>query len=196
MALWPCKTAADNRNLLRAVRGVLDAGVGEWAPLDEHVWKGVVKRGDPALVLYLLEQQRQQHQQEPEQHLQARIQSYDASRRVAVAAAQAGCEALLEWLAQQPGGLATPAASLYTSPAARGDRATLVALRRLGVPWGVEDVVVQAALEGSQAPALRWLVEQGAPVGSARDVEAAAEKAVRKWGVGAADAEWLRGLAA
>ncbi len=46
----------------------------------------------------------------------------------------------------------------YLRPAAAGDLCTLTALRRLGVPWGVPDVVVRAVREvATPVSALRWL---------------------------------------
>ncbi len=88
--------------------------------------------------------------------------------RVFEAAVDAGCEALLEWLVEQhPGCLEGPRheASLYVPAARNGDRGTLAALRRLGVPWGADDVLVQAFSEGAELPVRQWLVDQGAPVG-------------------------------
>ncbi len=186
---WPRRTAADSRGLLEAVQVVVGAGLCDWGGFGNRLWMEVVKWGNLALLQYLQQQQQQQSGQRSDSSI------------MAAAAAQAGCEALLEWLAEQPGGLAsppssTPAESLYVAPAARGDRATLTALRRLGVPWGAEDVVARAVNGFGQAPALRWLVEQGAPVGSAAALEEAVAKAVRRRSLSAADAEWLRGLAA
>ncbi len=78
--------------------------------------------------------------------------------------------------------------------ALKADRGMLTALRRLGVPWGTEDVVVQAVRHGCKLPVLRWLVEQGAPMGRAQDMEEAVG-AVRGGGLSAEEAAWLRGLA-
>ncbi len=81
------------------------------------------------------------------------------------AAERGGCEELLEWMVQEhPGCFAR--ASPYYMAAARGDRGTLEALRRLGVPWGPHDTVAAAVYECAGLPALRWLVEQGMPVGT------------------------------
>ncbi len=133
-----------------------------------------------ALVQYLLQQQ----------------PGYQPRRMGLVAAAGFGCEALLEWLAEHhPGCLADQlfADSPYVVPAVNGDRGTLTALRRLGVSWGATDVVVRAVRRGCPVPALRWLVEQGAPAGGARAMEAAVA------GSGcyrSKERAWLRGLAA
>ncbi len=90
-------------------------------------------------------------------------------------------EVLLEWLVEQhPGCLAGPwSPSAYAAPARKGDRGTLEALRRLGVPWGAENVVARA-VERCPVPALRWLVGQGAPVGSRQGME----RAVGRGGAG------------
>ncbi len=88
------------------------------------------------------------------------------------AAGEGGCEALLELLLQQPGCLLAGGRgrSPYVAAARNGDRATLAALRRLGVPWGAVDVVVQAVRkERCRLDVVRWLVEQGAPVGCSTD---------------------------
>ncbi len=75
------------------------------------------------------------------------------------------------------------------------DRSTLAALRRLGVPWGAEDVVVKAVQHcGCELPVLRWLVKQGAPVGRAQDMEEAVARRVG-WDLSAEEAAWLRGVA-
>ncbi len=110
-------------------------------------------RGDLALVQYLLPWH----------------PWYRPGWEVLAAAAEGGCGALLEWLVEQhPGCLegAGSGVSPYASAAARGDLGTLTTLRRLGVPWGAEDVVVQAVRERCSVPAMRWLEDQGAPAGS------------------------------
>ncbi len=96
----------------------------------------------------------------------------DAS--VAGAAADGGCRALLEWLGGRPGGLdGLRSGSPYVNAAKKGDRGTLITLRRLGVPWGWQDSVARAVQEQCGVPALSWLVQQGAPVGSREDMDRA-----------------------
>ncbi len=117
------------------------------------------RRGDLALVQYLLQQ----------------TPGYKPGWEVLVAAAEGGCEALLEWLVEQHPICMEGAGSgksPYVSAAANDDLGTLTALRRLGVPWGAGDVVVQAVDYLCSVGALRWLLEQGAPVGSREAMEA------------------------
>ncbi len=177
----PSDTAAHSRGLVQAVQLlVVEAGCNGWDA--KEVFTAAAERGDLALVQYLL-------QQTPE---------YRPGWEVLVAAAEGGCEALLEWLVEQhPGCMQSPGSGVspYASAAARGDLGTLNALRRLGVPWGAGDVVVQALRDGCSAPAMHWLAEHGAPVGSCEAMEAALASAC------ASDrsiemAAWLRSLAA
>ncbi len=110
------------------------------------------------------------------------------------AAVEGGCEALLEWLAGKVGCLASAGVS-YMPAVRTGDRGTLNALRRLGVPWGAGCMVMWAVGEGCQVPVLRWLVEQGAPLGSMGYLEQAVAAAPRRGRLGAEAAAWLQGLA-
>ncbi len=179
---WPHDAPSHSRDLLQGVQllvgqmGFTDWGVPQWQK--EQVVYAAARRGDLALVQYLLQQ----------------LPGYQPGGKVLVAAAEGGCEALLEWLVEQhPGCLEGPwGMPAYVTPAKVGDRGTLAALRRLRVPWGAGDVVVQAVREGAEAPALRWLVEQGAPVGGAGAMEAAVG---RSECLSAEDGAWLRGLA-
>ncbi len=139
---WPFKTQEDSRGLLEAVQLLVgEAGCGVWrAP---QVVYAAARRGDLALVQYLLQQQQQQ---------QPGCQPPDWS--VLVAAAEGGCEALLEWLAAEHPGCLTisSVASPYIQPAVCGDRGTLTALRRLGVPWGVQELVAQVNISVTLLP--------------------------------------------
>ncbi len=182
---WPSVAPKDSRDLLEAVQVLVgEAGCREWDT--EGVVQAAARRGDLALVQYLLQQ--------------PGCQLPDWS--MFVAAAETGCEALLEWLAaEHPSCLVIHrGVSPYVKPAVCGDRATLTALRRLGVPWGTEGLVAEVVngsavlYRCSEEGVLRWLVEQGAPVGSKEDVEGALSGA---WGGLNADAmAWLRGLVA
>ncbi len=184
---WPYgPAAATSRELLQAVQLLVDeAGWRDWGDTTGLV-KAAANRGDLALVQYLLQQQQQQHQgHQPDWNV------------VLAAAAEGGCEAVLEWLVEQhPGCLAVPPGdfSLYVFPAVAGDLATLTVLRRLGVPWGAADVVVSvAACYGFAPAALHWLVGQGAPVGSHRDVQEVCE--LLGVDVDRSIKDWLLGLA-
>ncbi len=164
----PNETAAQGRDLLHAVRLLVErAGCGVllqyWDA--KAVLPSAAERGNLlALVQYLL-QQRPGHQ---------------VGGRELEGAACSGCEALLDWLAEQPGFLDSPGNRPYTMAARNGDLGTLRALRRLGVPWGARDSLAQAVEVGCTAPALRWLAEMGAPVGSLASMEEALEGLVRR----------------
>ncbi len=186
---WRWDTPAHSRELLEAVQLL----VGEAGRRGVRADYGIAldtaaERGDLALVRYLLQQQRLVGQP-----------AYQPDWEFLMsAAAKGGCEALLEWLAEEhPAclGLVGARPTRYLVAAKKGDRGTLAALRRLGVPWGAEDVVVQALQAGRPLPALRWLVEQGAPVGGAAAMDAAVATHLR-WGcLSEQEAAWLRGLA-
>ncbi len=163
VSLWPCATTADTRDLLETVQLLVEAGHHSW-DADMAMYYAVT-RGDLPLARYIL-------QQKPE---------YEPDSRTLLSAMEGGCEPLLEWLAAgQPQCLASSDGTPYLSAAQNGDKATLVALRRLGVPWDVDEefepgpprtIVGWAVAQGCNAPALRWLVEQGAPVGAAGSIE-------------------------
>ncbi len=208
--LWPECTAAHSRDLLEAVHLLVGvAGCRGWDA--GVVLSNAAERGDLALVQYLQEQQQQkQEQQQPRQQQGQGPQEEQHGQHPPVAwpdgttvqdASYAGCEALLEWLVERHPGCRTAgtgtghAWSAYLCAAKKADRSTLAALRRLGVPWGAEDVVVKAVQHcGCELPVLRWLVEQGAPVGRAGDMEEAVARRVRGGGLTSKEAAWLQGL--
>ncbi len=186
---WPDDTPAHSQDLLQAVQLLVGEGFCDWdANVAERLQTAASAKGNLALVQYL-------HGQLP--------RGYRLGWDAVTAAAEAGCEAVLEWLAEQhPGCLVGPGHSSrcpYVDAAAAGDRGTLAALRRLGVPWGAQDVVVQAVWGGGAMPALRWLVGQGAPVGSVENMRWALWQpcpAVRPSRFSDEDEAWLRSLAA
>ncbi len=183
---WPLDTPSHSRDLLQAVQLLVgQVGCTDWG--EQHrptkrLVRAAARRGEVALVQYLLQQ----------------LPGYQPGGKVLAAAAEGGCEALLEWLVEQhPGCLAGPwAASAYVAPAVTGQRGTLAALRRLGVPWGGHDLVVRAVEEGCETPALRWLVAQGAPVGDRGRLEEAVARKVQQRVMSAEAAAWLRSVAA
>ncbi len=168
---WPWDAPSHSRDLLQAVQLLVgQVGCTDWGVQQrqaERVVYAAARRGDLALVQYLLQQ----------------LPGYQPGGKVLAAAAVGGCEALLEWLVEQhPGCMAGPwAESAYIAPAKSGQRGTLTALRRLGVPWGAEDVLVQAVEHWYPVPVLRWLVEQGAPVGDGMRLETAVALAVEQY---------------
>ncbi len=221
--MWPGRTPAHNRDLLEAVQlavgaagrrdqdaggggdlagadadsdadsdsldwdegadsdDALDENLGGHGELSGSLLYKAVGRGDLALVQYLLQQQ----QLVPQAH----------QGRVVEVAARAGCEELLAWLVGQQACPLESRGGPYVVAAENGDVGTLAALRRLGVPWGQEDGLAKAVRRGCVEQALRWLVEQGLPVGGAKEVEGAVEFAVKRKGLGAEAAAWVRGLA-
>ncbi len=155
---WPDGQAAHSRDLLEAVQLLVGAGSSMWAAdADEgaQAVRAAAKRGDLALVQYLLHEL---------PHLGCRLDG-----KVLECAAAGGCEALLEWLASgQLPGCCSEGGQPYMPAAEVGDRGTLTALRRLGAPWDAGFTVARAVRKGCPVPALRWLVDQGAPVGSSQ----------------------------
>ncbi len=180
---WPRTMPAQGRFLLQAVQLLAEAGgCRGWDARDaEDVLHAAARRGDVALV----------------QHLAGQLPGPWPRGMLMVAAVECGCEALLEWLVALPEGAACQPQSegrYYMYAAVSGFRGMLAALRRLGVPWCSEDVVVRAVRKGCCAQALRWLVEHGAPVGSQGDMEKAVDVAVRCNCIDAQTAAWMRGL--
>ncbi len=197
--LWP---AAESRGLPQAVRLLKEVGFFSFG--DSEALRLALELGNLELVRAVKDDQ-----------------DDFASRRVMMAAAaKGGCEAVLDWAHGKP----TPAlpgqgwsfwetfiypegmgdfmrsaskkvGSPYIPAAVNGDLATLTALRRLPVPWGSEDVLVQAVREGVSVPALRWLVEQGAPVGGVDVMEEALRAALGQRPISEGVVAWLRGLA-
>ncbi len=179
---WP--NTAGGRDLREAVEVVVGrarAAVSKWRA--GYTLGAAARRGDLALFQYLL----------------PLYPWYEPDEEVLVLAAKGGCEALLEWLTMEHSGCLSASGVLscaYIEAAKNGDRGTLTALRRLGVPWGVEDALARAVRAGCQVPVLRWLAEQGAPAGSARGMSRAVGQALAKmpWMYTAEAAAWMRGL--
>ncbi|KXZ45383.1 hypothetical protein GPECTOR_55g289 [Gonium pectorale] len=88
-------------------------------------------------------------------------------------AAASGCEEALEWLVAR-GCPMKDDGSPYTMPCRDGDLAMARLLRRMGAPWGPAGSVVMETALVAPVPMLRWLLEEGCPVG---DYEAALAKA-------------------
>ncbi len=112
-------------------------------------------------------------------------------REVWVAAAEGGCEAVLEWLAAEGCRVGAGAGQdPYLAAGLRGDRGVLCTLRRLGVPWGHRGVLRAAVDRWAAPPVVRWMVEEGAPWDGAT-VARAAKEARRRWWRYEATAVWL-----
>ncbi len=175
-------TPARSRELLEAVQLLVGVGVGAQSWDMQQAMSSAAAQGNLPVVQFLA------------QHLEQQLGCQPDWQPVMPAAVEGGCEALLEWLAGKAGCLASAGVS-YMPAAKAGDRATLTALRRLGVPWGEGFAVVRAVEAGCQEPVLRWLVEQGAPVGRRWDMDWVVGEAERRGELGAEAAAWLRGLA-
>ncbi len=178
--VWPCDTPADSRELLQAVRLMVAVGVDTEDA--SSLLSSAVMRGDLALVQYLRQE--------------VLVGRWPAGENTVDAAVGSSCEALLEWMAGQPGWLAGTADSPYVGAALYGDLATLRALRRLRVPWGARDSLAHAVEDGCTPPALQWLAEQGAPVGSWADMNRAFAVAMqhKRFRLSYETVEWLRSL--
>ncbi|KXZ46013.1 hypothetical protein GPECTOR_48g445 [Gonium pectorale] len=88
-------------------------------------------------------------------------------------AAESGGEEALEWVVAH-GCPVKDDGSPYLNACRNGDLAMVRLLRRLEVPWGPAGRVVLEAARIALLPLLRWLLEEGCPVG---DYEAAKVKA-------------------
>ncbi len=146
---WPNgPTAATSRELLQAVQLLVGEVGAQACNHAARLVAAAARRGELALMQYLL-------QQRPR---------YRPDWAVVLAAAEGGCEALLEWLVGGCLKVHRGSSSPYVSAAVAGDLATLTALRRLGVPWGAQDIAAMVWPYPGLTPAARhWLVEQGAP---------------------------------
>ncbi|KXZ47187.1 hypothetical protein GPECTOR_37g193 [Gonium pectorale] len=80
------------------------------------------------------------------------------------AAANSGCEEAVEWLVAQ-GCPVQGNGDPYSGACRNGDLAMATGLRRLGVPWGPAGAVAVPAARGAPLPLLRWLLEEGCPLG-------------------------------
>ncbi len=202
---WPDHDTSNSRDLREAVQLAVGEGwhdplhydglnTGADAEYDEdgragrymgtyftyEVMTAAVRRGDLALVQYLT---------------QVRPYQYHVCEQVVAAAAEAGCEALLEWIAGQPGWQEKrPDGGPYTEAAERGDLGTLTALRRLGVAWTPWDDLATAVRVGCCGQALRWLVEQGLPLGSEEEFLRDVSCALKRNRMSAKTGAWLRSL--
>ncbi len=174
---WPRDTADGSRDLLQAVQLLVgEAGHRDLNP--EAAVLSAMRLDHIATAQYLLQS----------------MPGYLPGAELVRDAVASGCEALLDWLVEQPGwraALHREARSMYHTALRHRDLCTLTALRRLGVPWGAGDVVAKAVREGCGMPVLRWLVEQGAPVGSTRELR----QAVRCGGLGAEEAKLVQRMA-
>ncbi len=106
------------------------------------------------------------------------------------AAAEGGCEAVLEWLVGAGcvvggGEWGDP----YVCAGFEGNAVALGCLRRLGVPWSVQ-VLRWAVQRGVSLSVLRWLVEQGAPWDEGAVVQAV--DTARASGVGGDALAWFQ----
>ncbi len=179
---WPCDRVSRIRDLLQAVQLL----VGETGHQDMDtmlVVDSAVHLGYVPVAQYLLQL----------------LPDYRPGLQLVRTAVQSGCEALLEWLVEQhPGCRAAverESPDLYMLALMYRYRGILTTLRRLGVPWCSEDLVVRAVREGCEMPALRWLVEQGAPVGSVEALARALAERVRYGSLSSEDAKVVQPMA-
>ncbi len=202
---WPRRTPHDSRCLVEAVALLVSTVCQDWnaCPARDALARNLAAgRGDLALMRYLEglppppQQQQQQDGEQPEQQHGEQPEQQPAcwpNGETLVEMVVGGCEVLLDSLVDHPSITCGPVrACPYLVAGKRGDRATLAALRRLEVPWGAQDVMLKAMKEDCSAGVLRWLAEQGAPVGD-RD---AMRKAVgTRWSRRCTVGAWLLRLA-
>ncbi len=151
---WPCRTAVDSWQLVEVLRLVAAAGwpshEGEAPPpLD-----AAVMGNKPWPVWCVLRELLPSH---PDRHRDG----YGLPEYHVTYAARTGCEAVLEALVREGN---RGAIEWYTEAAGAGDRGTLEYVRGLGVPLE-EGVLSEAVWSSAPLAALRWLAEQGGPVG-------------------------------
>ncbi|KXZ45011.1 hypothetical protein GPECTOR_59g618 [Gonium pectorale] len=84
-----------------------------------------------------------------------------------------GCEEAVGWLVAQ-GCPVEESGALYVRPCQNGDLAMARRLRRLGVPWGPAGHIIFQTAGCAPLPMLRWLLEEGCPVGDYKDARRAA----------------------
>ncbi len=206
--LWPVCAEARSRNLLEAVQVLVGVATCRgWGA--RGVVSHAVERGDLALVQCLQEKQRHQQQElRPQQGQLGQQQGLQHGQlpgwpdgTTVQDAAEAGCEALLEWLVERhPGCL-----GVGREPGPCGARLPVCGQEcrqghacRPAAAWravGYGGRGGAGLRRGCELRVLRWLVEQGAPVGSTGDMEEAVARRVRGGGRSAEEATWLRGLA-
>ncbi len=161
VSLWPSAIPAEGQRLLEAVQLLVAA---DWPMHDEdgeHPLTAAAGGGQPWAVWRALRQLLPAHAQGL--HLSA-----------AKSAAAMGCEAMLEWLVGQvvyEEYRRDLQIAWYVGATRNGDLGTLACLQRLGVPL-CAGLVAAAVSEWAPLPALRWLVEQGAPWSSSEIREA------------------------
>ncbi len=179
-ARYLTRTPVGHRQLLQVVQLLVGADAGaNW--LD---FRTAAEQGNLGLVQYLAQHMEQQLGRQPDW------------LDVLAAAAGSGCEALVEWVAGKPGALRPETSFRFGAMAKIGHFGALNVLRRLGVRWDPKDTVAQAVSSKYPAPVLRWMVEQGAPMGRREYLEAVTTAAVGDGQLDAGTAAWLRGLAA
>ncbi|KXZ45040.1 hypothetical protein GPECTOR_59g648 [Gonium pectorale] len=91
-------------------------------------------------------------------------------RGALTAAAESGCEEAVEWLLARGCPVEQDDVTSLMCACCNGDLAMARLLRRLGVPWGPAGHLVSGAAQNAPLPMLRWLLEEGCPIG---DYEAA-----------------------
>ncbi len=151
---WPYGTTADGYGLVEAVRLLAAAGWPAQEENGDHSLQCALRVGQPWPVWYALWELLQ---------ADGRELLFDG----AAAAGTNGCGAVLADLVGagvHEGYWGMVGRAWYAKAARSGDRGTLQCLRRLGVPMG-EGALAEAVREGAPLPALKWLVEHGAPAG-------------------------------
>ncbi len=181
---WPRDTVSRSRDLLQAVQ-LLVGGAGHGEVVTKAAVCAAVRRGHLALARYLL--------------LLQLLPGYRPGARLVHAAVTGRCEALLEWLVEQHPGcraaLKQGPFPLYQTALECTEVGMLATLQRLGAPWGGKALVVRAVRMQCELPVLRWLLEQGAPVGGEEALAAALARRVWCCGLSSEDAQMVQRMA-
>ncbi len=151
--LWPNDGPADGERLVEALRLLAGSGLVARDAMDAHPLLVASRKGHPWAVWHCLQQL-----------VTTDHMSFHDREHTARAAVASGNESVVSAVLEL-GWLPSPA-FCYAVAAKNGDRGTLVCLQRLGLPMG-ELVLGAAVVQGAPLPALRWLVEHGAPTGEA-----------------------------
>ncbi len=177
-------TPGGHRQLLQVVQLLVGAGAGADGWRVQWAMERAAEQGNLGLVQYLAQHMEQQLGRQPDWP------------DVLEAAADNGCEGLVEWVAGKPGALQQQPSFRFGAMAELGHFGALNVLRRLGARWDPNNTLAQAVNTKYPAPVLRWMAEQGAPLGRREFFDAVVGAAVGDGQLDAGTGARLRAAAA